>query len=245
LCQLHETLVQKIRPKDRVIYLGNYLGPHSLWTGEGLAVIDELISFRNALIGTSGFFADDAVFLHGQGEDLLQQILRLTFHKNPARWLEAALAYGLECYAAPYGASADELVQMGKSGIIAINRWTHRLQEKMRDYPGHHAFFQHLKSAAISNFGLPQGDVGLMPAGLDPSSGFALQFEQFCWPQGDIGALPRLAPFTRLVRGQTPKPAKPDQNRFVLTLDDGMGVEGKLYAVCLDDKGRILEWLAF
>src|SRR5262245_34663365 len=59
LSEMHRIIAKRLRPRDRLVYLGNYLGPHSLWTGEGPASIDELIAFRTGVISTYGFFAND------------------------------------------------------------------------------------------------------------------------------------------------------------------------------------------
>lgn len=245
LNQLHEFLIKKIRPRDRIVYLGNYLGPHSLWTGEGASSIDELIAFRAAIISQPGFFASDVMFLHGQGEDLFQQALRLTFRKDHGRWIEAALDYGLECYTAPYGGSAAELASVGAKNVIAINRFTHRLCETVRAQAGHEAFFNHLKLAALTGYGPPFGELGFVPVGLHPSYPPALQGEYLCWPEMDIAGLKGWRNFRRILRGQAPRPGKPKRDSFVVTLDDGMGLDGKLHAACLDSHGRILEWLSF
>src|ERR1043166_8149838 len=245
LSQLHENLIKKIRPKDRIVYLGNSLGPHSLWTGEGISSIDEVIAFRAAMISQPGFFAEDIVFLHGQGEDLFQQARRLIFRKDHGSWIKAALDYGLECYTAPYGGSAAELLSVGDKNIIAINRFTHRLQQAIRGQRGHEAFYANLKLAARTAYGPPFGEIGFVPVGLQPNFPLVLQGEYLCWPQQDIGGLKKWRNFRRILRGQAPKPGKPRRDSFVVTLDDSMGLEGKLHAACLDSHGRILDWLSF
>lgn len=244
LCQLHDHLTQRIRPKDRIVYLGNYLGEHSLWTGEATALMDELIAFRNAVIAIPGFFAGDVVFLKGRGENLFEEALRLPFQKNPPGWLAVAKNYGLECYTNAYGAE-DCLETLGASGLIVMNKWSHTMQQSLKHHAGHADFFAHLKSAAHTNFVKGHGQTAFVPAGLHAQYALNLQHELLCWPEDDIEALTRYGAFTRIVRGQGFKTEPPDQKRFVLTLDDGAKMDGTLFAACLDPQGRILEWLRY
>lgn len=245
LCRAHEALFKAVRPRDRIVYLGNYLGPHSLWGGEGAAVLDELILFRSAIMARPGFFASDVVFLKGAGEDLLQQALRMPFQKNVSLWLPDALARGLECYTSLYGGTADELHCISQMGVIAQNRFSHHLLENIQSHVAHGDFFATLKSAARTEPKRAADSIALVPAGLDPTCPLTLQYEALCWPQRDIADLAAYPPFARLVRGQALRNEAPDKNRFVLTLDDGQGLGGTLHAACLDGHGRVLELLNF
>ncbi|MDX1921658.1 MAG: hypothetical protein SFW65_00825 [Alphaproteobacteria bacterium] len=252
LCQLHDALVHKIRARDRIVYLGNYLGEHSNWTGEATAVIDELITFRNGVIAIPGFFADDVTFLHGRGEDLLHEALRLPFQKNPGIWLMEAKRFGLECYTNAYG--AIDIDTIAQAGLINMNKWTHHIKHMISSHKGHEQFFANLKTAAYTQYkprqnNLKQRDIAFVPTGLHPAYSLNVQHELLCWPEEDIHALTAYQPFARIVRGQALTCTLPEKNRYVLTLDDGKGASGDmggtLYAACLDAHGNILEWLEF
>lgn len=244
LVELHNQLEQRIRPRDRVVYLGNYLGAHSSWTGEGIAVIDELIGFRNALIAVPGFFASDVVHLHGQGEDLLRHVRRLPFQKNHAEWVAYALAYGLESYTSPYGTTALELQELSHQGLHAMNKWAHRLGQIVAAHVGHAAFFSQMKTAAFSK-GLMHAAAAFVPAGFDPTFPLAMQHDLLCWPERDVYAVTAWNGYSRVIRGQSFAKEAPNQRPFVLTLDDGLGLNGKLYAACLDASGHMLDWMTF
>ncbi len=252
LCQLHDLLVHKIRARDRIIYLGNYLGEHSNWTGEAAAVIDELITFRNGVIAIPGFFVEDVTFLHGRGEDLLHEAMRLPFQKNPGVWLMEAKKHGLEWYTSAYGGMDVEMI--AQAGLIHMNKWTHHIKHMISAHKGHAQFFADLKTAAYTQYtlnkdGRKQNDVAFVPTGLHPAYSLNLQHELLCWPEEDIHALTAYQPFARIVRGQALTQVMPEKNKFVLTLDDGKGAGGELggalYAACLDAHGTILEWLEF
>ena len=245
LCQVHEHLTNHVRAGDRIVYLGNYLGSHSLWTGQGISLINELVEFRNLLIAVPGFFANDIHFLHGQGEDLLQQVLHLPFQKNHAAWLQKASLYGLENYTTPYGGTGDEINHIGHLGIIAMNKWSHHIRQMIARFPGHAEFFAHLKSAAITQSKNAAQSLLFVPAGLSPHHPLSLQHDLLCWPEQDIAQLTHYAPFVRIIRGQSFTNSPIDKTKFVLTLDDGAGMNGTLHAACLDPQGRIMEWLNF
>ncbi|MBY0427932.1 MAG: hypothetical protein K2Q32_01800 [Alphaproteobacteria bacterium] len=246
LCQLHDVLTQRLKAKDRIVYLGNYLGEHSHWTGEGPALIDELVTFRNSVIAIPGLFANDITFLHGRGEDLLQEALRLPFQKNPGAWLLEAKRHGLECYTAAYG--GFDIEGVAQSGLIGMNKWNHHIKKTIASYAGHAEFFKELKTAAYTQYRKKQNDMAFVPAGLHPHYSLNVQHELLCWPEEDIHTLTAYSPFARIVRGQAMRQITPERHRYVLTLDDGRcspggDIGGNLYAACISYQGQILEWL--
>lgn len=247
LCQMHDILTKRIKAKDRIIYLGNYLGEHSGWTGEAQALIDELIAFRNGVMAIPGLFANDIIFLRGRGEDLLHEALRLPFQKNPPQWLMEAERFGLEWYNTLYG--GFELDAVANSGLIGMNKWVQHVKSAMTRQPGHADFFKTLKSAAYTQYRRKEQDIAFVPTGLHAHYALNLQHDFLCWPEEDIHTLTAYHPFARVVRGQALYPTAPELNRFVITLDDGKniggGLDGSLYAACLDHNGHILEWFEF
>ncbi len=247
LCQLHDMLTRTIKAGDRIIYLGNYLGEHSHWTGEGSALINELITFRTTVIAIPGFFTGDVTFLHGRGEDLFQEALRLPFQKNPGSWLCEAKRYGLEWYTSAYG--GFDIDGVAHAGLIGMNRWNHQIKKTMDRQHGHIDFFKELKTAAYTQYQQKQHDIAFVPVGLHPHYSLNLQYDSLCWPEEDIHALTAYQPFARIVRGQALRQIMPEQNRYVLTLDDGRclngDMNGTLYAACISAQGQMLEWFEF
>jgi hypothetical protein len=244
LCQLHEVLATQLRPRDRLVYLGNYLGNHSLWAGEGVALLDEMIAFRNAVIAIPGFFADDVIFLRGQREDLLLQLLRLPFQRQPARWLDGALGQGLESYLQSYGVMGS-LLQTIDQGLIALNHWANRCRGQMNLFAGHQAFFEQLRSCAATQYSHHKKQVMLVPSGIDPRYPLHMQYEQLQWPEVVIGQLNGWQGCSRLIRGFSPEADSFNQKSFVLSLDGKDTLEGNIHAVCLDPQGQMLENLTF
>ena len=246
LTQLHEELAGKIRPKDRIVYLGNYLGSHTLWTGEGLALLDELIAFRNAVIAIPGFFASDVVFLKGGHEDLLIQLLRLPFQRQPAQWLVDALDNGLESYLASYGMFESLIANIDK-GLIALNHWANHMRKAMRAHAGHETLLENLNSAALTAYSHFSGQIMLVPSSLDPRLPLHLQYENLVCPSADadIASLRAYAGCSRLVRGGGSKHMVFNEKTFVLDLDGGDSLNGKLHAVCLDPQGHLIDHLSY
>lgn len=236
---LHEKLHALIQPDDALVYLGNYMGPHSLWTGEGAAIIDALMAFKVKLVQDRGLDTASVVFLKGPGEDLLQSAQRLAFQKEAQAWLDAALAHGLEAYAAAYGVDGAALRDAAAQDLFSLNRISHFLQQSIAAHAGHKAFYACLKQAAF------HVRTAFVPAGLNPTHPLHLQSEALCWPDCDLGAGIRIAPWQRVVRGQSYTTHVPDRYASTLTLDDGRSMEGKLHAACLDARGTVVEMLSF
>ena len=83
LTELHDEIYIRFRPGDRLIYAGNYIG-----VGEqSAATIDEILTFRRALLAVPGMDADDIVFLRGAQEEMWEKLLQIQFAPNPARTL--------------------------------------------------------------------------------------------------------------------------------------------------------------
>lgn len=234
---LHEFLKNALRPADKIIYLGNYLGPHSAWTGEGLAVIDEMMAFKNTLISVHNMAHNDVIFLKGAGEDLLIQALRFAF--QPPAWLDAALAHGLEHYLLPYGLHAQDMARAAQQGRPTMNHLSHTLDQAIRAEKGHKTFYTHLKKAAVTT--TDEKNIGFTPAGYDPALPLYAQDDTLCWPQTDCATFTQSPAFSRIVRGQSFTTCTPDPQAFVITLDDGLGMDGHLYAACLASSGLTLD----
>ena len=86
LSALHTDIARRFLPGDRLVYTGNMIG-------RGSAVretMDELLSFRRALIAMPGMLVDDVVYLRGAQEEMWQKLLQLQFAPDPSvvlRWM--------------------------------------------------------------------------------------------------------------------------------------------------------------
>jgi hypothetical protein len=242
LCNMHEALSARLRPHTRIVYLGNYLGAYSHWTGEGKALISEMIAFRNAVIAIPDFTVEDVIFLRGPLEDLAMNLTRLPFLKEPSAWSEAALQAGLETYLSAYGMPIGDLIEAANSGPVIANRYAHQWRKCLASGKGHESFLANLHIAACTENVRP---TAFVPCGMDPHLPFHLQEQdELCWPEMDIADLRHYGNYGRIVRGMgvpTPKNGKD----FVLTLDGHNGLDGMVHAVCLNSEGQVIESLNY
>ncbi len=239
LCQLHEMLIRRLRPFERVVYLGNYLGPHSHWTGEGLALIGELVAFRNAIIAIPGFFARDVVFLRGKMEAMVQDLPRLAFLPDAREWAEKALADGLECALGPYGFGPGDL-QTATGDRISANRFASEWRRRLAAQPGHLPFFENQFAAARSEGPHP---LAFVPEGFDPRRPLNLQREALTRPLPGGPPPKAWPPYARVIRGAGGE--NTGKKGFLLTLDDGKPLDGMIHATCLDAQGGVVEMVSF
>src|SRR5690242_7169626 len=80
LAALHADLIRRFTPGDRLVYTGNMIGRGAA----AVETLDELLSFRRALIAMPGMLASDVVYLRGSQEEMWQKLLQLQFAPNPA-----------------------------------------------------------------------------------------------------------------------------------------------------------------
>src|SRR6267378_4068841 len=146
LAQLHDSISERFREGDRVVYLGNYLG-HG---GAVLATIDELLDFRRRVLGRQRGFGCDVVFLRGAQEEMWQKLLQLQFAPNPSEVLQWMLRAGMEATVRAYGGDLRQGFAASRDGPRAITRWTGSLRTAMNAAPGHTMLFSALRHAAFT-----------------------------------------------------------------------------------------------
>jgi serine/threonine protein phosphatase 1 len=241
LCQVHEAIAKQITPGDRIVYLGNYLGATSQWSGEGKAVISELMAFRDAITPIPGFKPEDVVFLRGRLEDLCRQILRLPFQKDASLWAADAIEKGFGAYLAAYDVNPQALLDAASAGRFVTNRFTYYWQKIVSGYGGHQEFYDRLFDAARTDNLKP---LAFIPEGLDARLPLGAQRETLFWPKEDAAGLTRYFNYARVVRGSGPQ-AQLDERHFVLTLEGGNRLDGALHALCVNSQNHVIESLTF
>jgi serine/threonine protein phosphatase 1 len=99
LAHLHDSISERFRDGDRVVYLGNYLGP----AGAVLATIDELLDFRRRVLGRRGGGACRCrLFARGARGDVAKAA-ELQFAPNPGELLQWNVPAGVETTIRAYG----------------------------------------------------------------------------------------------------------------------------------------------
>jgi hypothetical protein len=237
LAALHDRLAPRFRPGDRLVYLGNVIGRGA----EVRATIDELLSFRRAVIGRGlGGFVCDVAFLRGGQEESWQKLLQLQFAANPREVLQWMLEQGVDSTLATYGADTESALAAARQGTVALTRWTSRLRAAVNAVPGHAAFFAALQRAAFT----AEDGVLFVAAGIDPGRPLESQGDAFWW--GGAGFERMTAPFLgfrRVVRGLSRRHEGVVESPHTLSIDGGCGFGGPLLAACVAPDGAIIETL--
>ncbi len=237
LARLHEAMWPRLRDRDALVYLGNYLGRG----GAVVETVDELLSFRRRALGRPRLhLADDVVFLRGSQEEMWQKLLQLQFASDPIGILNWVLQRGADATLASYGGSADDVRRAAIGGTRALNEWTRRMREAVRRHPGHETFMAILKRAAMT----AEGSLLFVNCGVDPDRPLAAQSDAFWWAGGSFDAVRQpFEGFRRVVRGYDPSHRGLAETDFTLTADGGCGFGGSLIAFCLAPGGAVLDRL--
>ena len=234
LATLHGALADRFRHRDRVVYLGGYMG----FGADVRGTLDELIAFRRELLALPGMTPRDVVFLRGAQEEMWQKLLQLQFAMDPSRVLRWMLEHGVDATIAAYdGAVADGLVS-ARGDTVGLTRWTGRLRDAMYAHPGHRDLMNHLKRACVTD----DGAMLFVHAGVDPERPVETQRDAFWWrPSGFAAMTKPYSGFRLVVRGHDPDRGGVAIEAFRATVDGGCGAGGPLVACCFDRDCRVVD----
>ena len=234
LVALHRQLMRRLARRDRVVYLGNYLGRDA----DVLGTLDELIDFRREVLSLPGMMAEDIVFLRGAQEEMWQKLHQLQLAFDPADVLDWMLERGLAGTIEAYGGNVADGRKSARDRIVALTRWTDGLRDAVNGYPGHRDLMSHLKCACVTS----DGALLFVHAGLDPTQPLETQRDSFWWNPGGFARLATpYGGFRRVIRGFDPERAGVSIGEFSATIDGGCGAGGVLVACCFDLDGRLVD----
>ena len=237
LQQLGPALFERWRRGDKLVVLGNLLGPN----GDPGRTIDWLLALRRRLLATPETRVCDLVFLRGAQEEMWHKTLRLQFAMTPLQVLDWMLERGLAATVAAYGASIAEGRGACRNGPSAIARWTAGLRSQQAQRPGHADLLNGLGRAARS----ADGSLFLSAAGVDPTRPLESQTDAFWWnAMSDRALAAALAGnaddawrgVACLVRGAGPADDDSDGGARVLTVSRATPA-----LVALDATGAVME----
>jgi len=243
LATLHDHLATRFSARDRLVYLGNYLGATAR---DNAAVVEELLAFRAALLSKPGMEPHDIVHLRGPAEEAWQRMLRLQFAPSPPQTLEKLLATGVEAWLRLYGVSLADSKTIARADSVAITRWTNHLRVMQRQTPGHEAFVCSMRRAAVTSRAAPQSERLLfVPAGYDATRSLEDQGDRLWYDTvGYRSASGDSSPYVRIVRGFDSLRSGIDTDGAAVTLDGGCGSGGPLVCGCFNAAGRLTEIVA-
>ncbi len=239
LMKLHDRILYRIAPGDRIVYHGNYSG----YGSAPADTMDEILTFRRLVLSMPGMMADDIVYLRGEQEEMWQKLLQLQFAPDPVNVLLWMLGKGMAATLASYQISPHDGIIAAQEGVMALTRWTGRIREMVRRRPGHDILATHLRRAAFtaSADGYPMLFVN---AGIDPDQGLDKQGDNFWWARRDFNTIELpYAPFRRVIRGFDPKHQGMRINCVTATIDGGCGFGGPLVCAGFDPDGNVVDIL--
>lgn len=235
---LHDHLATRFAIRDRLVYLGNYLGAKSTNNRE---VVEEMLAFRTALLAKPGMKTSDIVHLRGPAEEAWQRLLRLQFAPSPMRAMEKLQEAGVEAYLRLYNVSLNDTKVIAKAGSIAITRWTNQLRDIQRKVPGHDALVSSTRRAAFTSATEEHPEkVLFVPAGFDETKTLEEQGEAL-WGEGPASFASNSGNFSKVIRGFDPEKMGINTEGKAITLDGGCGRGGPLVCGCFDANGNVLE----
>ncbi len=239
LLDIHDTLYEKFRPGDRLVYMGNYIGygPHPCET------IDELLTFRRLLLSMPGMKTDDIVYLRGGQEEMWQKLTQLQFAQDPANTLLWMLSKGLSSTLDAYGISPHDGIVAAQEGVMSLTRWTGQIREAVRSKPGHDMFSTQLRRAAFTP---EETEFPLLfvHAGINPSQSLDRQGDSFWWAGKNFNDIKiPYNPFQKVIRGFDPAHEGMHMNCVTATIDGGCGFGGTLVCAGFEPDGSVSELL--
>ncbi len=230
LAALHGELVGRLTLRDRLVYLGNYLGHGPDIVG----TMDELVGFRREALALPGMMAQDIVFLRGAQEEMWHKLLQLQLALNAGEVLTWMLGRGVDATIAAYGGNPAAGMAAARGGTLTMTRWTAGLRDAMASHPGHRELMSQIKCACVT----ADGALLFVHAGLDPERPLETQSDAFWWNPGGFARMAEpYSGYRKVVRGFDPDRAGLAIGNHTATIDGGCGAGGPLVACCFDASG--------
>lgn len=243
LMDLHDSMMQRITPGDRIVYLGNYTG----YGAQSREAVDEILTFRRLILSIPGMRPDDIVYLRGAQEDLWQRLMQLHFSQDPVDALLWMLGSGMGNTLQNYGICHHSGIMAAREGIISLTRWTNKVRATLRQNAGHDVFMSQYRRAAFTH--LQEGGEDRYPilfvnAGIDCAKPLQDQGDSLWWSGECFNDMSEAYnPFEKVIRGFDPKHQGVNINCVTASLDGGCGFGGSLVCAGMDASGEVFELL--
>lgn len=235
LTRIHDHLIGKIRPGDRILYHGNYTG----YSIQSAACIDEILAFRRLVLAMPGMAAHDFIYLRGQQEQIWQKFMQLPFAPEPKDVLIWMLGNGLSATLQSYGFCPHDGIEACRSGTVGLTRWLNNIRETVRKNAGHVIFMNQQQRAAFTDENAPY-PILFIHAGLDANKSLHEQGDGLWWSTDEFDSVETAyKPFEKVVRGYDPRHRGLYLNCITASVDDGCGFGGKLVSVGFDNEGGV------
>lgn len=239
LTTLHNEIFPHIQPGDRLVYTGNYIG----YGDHSRDVIDEILTFRRAVLSRPFMIPSDFTFLRGSQEEMWQKLLQLQFSPDPMNTLLWMLGNGVSKTLQSYGITPHDGITACQQGMRGISDWTNFIREKFSKAPGHNMFTSQLVRAAYTD---TQSDTPILfvNAGIDYKKPLEEQKDSFWWHNAKFDIMTQsYRPFTHVIRGYDPKHKGLEFTTIKTTIDGGCGFDGSLVCSVFKPNGEIIDLL--
>lgn len=237
LVTLHDTIYPQVNPGDRIVYTGNYIG-HGAHSAE---VVDEILTFRRAVLAKPAMIPSDLVYLRGAQEEMWQKLWQLQFAPDPMNTFLWMLDNGLHGTLESYGLCPSEGIESCRQGMVGITHWTRKIRRLLQEKTGHHQFAMHLVRAAYCAPGSPHPML-FVNAGIDISRPLERQGDSFWWAHAKFDQITiPYHPYKKVIRGFDPMHKGPEYNDVKATIDAGCGFGGDLLCALFSQDGVIVD----
>ncbi|MBI1301001.1 MAG: hypothetical protein GC137_04990 [Alphaproteobacteria bacterium] len=227
LVNIHDRIFAYIHPGDRLVYTGNYTG----YGKHSREVIDEILTFRRAVLAKPFMIPSDLIYLRGAQEEMWQKLLQLQFSPSPMETFLWMLGNGVGETLYSYGLSPHDGITACSQGMVGVSQWTQKIIDVLKQNPGHQKFSAQLVRAALS----PQNSeypMLFVNAGIDREKSLNEQGDSFWWGAQKFDQMEQAyAPYQKVIRGFDPKHRGIAFNCIKATIDAGCGFGGDLACV--------------
>lgn len=239
LTSLHDNLLDRIKPGDRILYHGNYTG----YGQHAVECVDEILMFRRMVLAMPGVRTSDFVYLRGQQEQMWQKLLQLPFAPDPTNVLLWMLGNGLSSTLYSYGLSPHDGIAACRAGTMGITKWVKTVRLAVRKHAGHEIFSTHQQRAAFTSKD-SEYPMLFIHAGISTDKTLEEQGDHFWWGGDSFDQVAcAYKPFEKVVRGYDPQHKGLYLNCITATVDHGCGFGGELISVGFEGDGEVHEIL--
>lgn len=236
---LHDAIFERLTLGDRIIYLGNYTG-HGDQSAE---TIDEILTFRRMVLSKPGMRTSDLIYLRGKQETMWSELTQLHFNPNPVDTLVSMLGNGVSATLNSYALSAHDGIMAAREGTMSLTRWTSRVIDHVRRFPGHDMFMSNTCRAAYTEMD-DRFPILFVNAGINAHKPLQEQHDALWFGGEDFNdMIAPYNPFEKVIRGFDPQKSGLYLNGVAASLDGGCGFGGSLIGAGITPEGDILELL--
>ena len=238
LIGMHDELLGKFMPGDRIVYTGNYIG-------YGFApreTLEELLTFRRLIMSVPGVTVDDIVYLRGAQEEILSKVLQLPFAPDPEKIYLWMLGNGLSSTLEGFDMDRHDGLFAAREGVMGLCRWTGKLRNSLRSINGYDRFMNTLRRAAYTPTQANDHPMLFVNAGVDLNQPLEKQGDALWWSTKNFREIHQAYdPFKRVIRGYDPNHEGVYVNGVTATIDGGCGFGGTLACAGFDRGSELVD----